>query len=103
MAESVPDGDRLGFVILQKETAEVMLQSHGSAAADLTSLDAYCRAARCVLFVEVDDFGDLLKRLEGIEPAMPVRETFYGMTEIGVYEPGGNLIIFASPVKKSPE
>ena len=35
----VPEGDKLGFVILQSKGAEVMLQSYASAMADVTTLD----------------------------------------------------------------
>ena len=27
---------------------------------------------------------------------MPERKTFYGMVEVGVFEPSGNIVVFAS-------
>ena len=48
------------------------------------------------LFVEVKDFEDVLKRLMGYPIALPDRTTFYGMREIGVYEPSGHTVIFAA-------
>jgi len=90
---TVPDGDRLGFVILENGSSEVMLQT----AADMTTLGAFFAAwPKSVLFIEVEDFAGVVKRLEGIQPAMPVRQTDYGMTEIGILEPGGNLVVFAA-------
>jgi hypothetical protein len=48
------------------------------------------------LFLEVDDFGDVLQRLQGYPVAMAERTTFYGMREIGVHEPGGHIVVFAA-------
>jgi hypothetical protein len=48
------------------------------------------------LFVEVEDFADVLKRLDGYPVALAERTTFYGMREIGVFEPGGHTVIFAA-------
>ena len=42
---------------------------------------------------------DTLRRLSGYPIAMPVRDTFYGMREVGVFEPGGNFICFAWKIK----
>ncbi|HLH02614.1 MAG TPA: hypothetical protein VKX25_07580 [Bryobacteraceae bacterium] len=35
--------------------------------------------------------------LAGYPIALPERRTFYGTREIGVFEPGGNAVIFAVP------
>lgn len=72
-----------------------MYQSRASVAADLPSLaaDEY----RTVLFIEVDDLDAVERSMEGIEVVQPRRTTFYGMTEIGIHEPGGNVIVFAQP------
>lgn len=94
---SVPQGDTMGFAILQKGDAEVMLQSHASVADDLPMLADYARASKSCLFVEVEDFEGMVQKLEGVPVAFPVRQTPYGMTEIGVFEPGGHLVIFARP------
>jgi hypothetical protein len=48
------------------------------------------------LFIEVDDFEDVRKRLEGYPIVMGERTTFYGMREIGVFEPGGHTVVFAA-------
>lgn len=94
---SVPQGEAMGFAILQKGNAEVMLQSNASVAEDLPMLAEYARTAKACLFVEVDDFEGMVQKLEGVPVAFPVRQTPYGMTEIGVFEPGGHLVIFARP------
>jgi hypothetical protein len=38
----------------------------------------------------------VLTRLNGYPVALPERTTFYGMREIGVFEPGGHTVIFAA-------
>ena len=91
----VPDGEKLGFVILQKGDAELMFQTHSSLKKDVPALAA--QAPRTAgLYIEVLDFEDLLKRLADVEVVMPVRKTFYGMKEIVVREPGGNFVCFAA-------
>jgi uncharacterized glyoxalase superfamily protein PhnB len=94
----VPDGDKLAFVILMKGDAELMLQSSASVGNDLPAMAAFARPAAC-LYIEVTDFDDLLKRVASAPVVVPVRTTFYGMKEIGVREPGGNIVLFASPSK----
>jgi len=96
----VPDGDRLGFVMLVKDQAEVMLQTWDSLKKDAPGLLPKERTVGASLFVEVDDLADIRKRIEGCEIILPERTTFYGMREIGVREPGGHMIVFAEPVKK---
>ena len=94
----VPEGHKLGFVILQKGDAELMLQTHESLQKDMPAL-AVLASRTAALYIEVEDFEDLLKRLEGVEVVMPVRKTFYGMKEIVVREPGGNTACFAAREK----
>lgn len=89
----VPAEDGLAFAILVKEGAELMLQSKSSVLRDEPKFAGQSRAA---LFVEVEDFEDVKKRLEGYPIAMPERVTFYGMKEIGVFEPGGHTVVFAA-------
>lgn len=93
----VPDGDGLGFVIFQKGDAELMFQTRASVEQDLPQM-AHLATPRGGTFIEVEDFDDLLKRVEGAEILMPERTTFYGMREILVREPGGNVICFAAKV-----
>jgi uncharacterized glyoxalase superfamily protein PhnB len=91
----VPDGDRLGFVILLNGTVEVMYQTaallHKDADAHAVAFDG----DKTFLFVEVDDIDAIAVALQGFEIVMPRRETFYGSTEIGYREPGGHFVTFA--------
>jgi catechol 2,3-dioxygenase-like lactoylglutathione lyase family enzyme len=91
----VPEGERLGFVILAHEGAELMLQTAESVRKDAPQF-VPPEGSRAALFVEVADFGDVRQRLEGYPIALPERVTFYGMREIGVLEPGGHIVVFAA-------
>ena len=93
----VPDGDKLGFVILMHGDAELMIQSAASVGKDIPDMLAFARPAAC-LYIEVSDFDDLLRRLGSTPVVVPVRTTFYGMKEIGVREPGGNIVLFGAQV-----
>jgi len=93
----VPEGDRLGFVILVRSGAELMLQTLSSVLKDEPKFAPDGLATKgCGLFIEVDDFEDAKKRLEGYPIVMPERITFYGMREIGVSEPSGHTVVFAA-------
>jgi uncharacterized glyoxalase superfamily protein PhnB len=94
----VPDGDRLGFVMLVRDNTEVMLQSIASVRNDQPAFAPGGVSRVASLFIEVDNadaFSDTLMRLEGYPIAMPERTTFYGMRELGVFDPAGNIVIFA--------
>ena len=94
----VPEGDRLGFVILAKDSVEVMYQTHESVEKDAPGLVARSRGHGAALFIEVSDIESVERALEGLEVVVPRRKTFYGMDEIGVREPGGHVVMFAQPV-----
>ena len=94
----VPEGDRLGFVILVKDSVEVMYQTHESVAKDAAGLVPRAHGHGAALFIEVSDVASVASALEGIEIVVPRRKTFYGMDEIGVREPGGHIVMFAQPV-----
>jgi uncharacterized glyoxalase superfamily protein PhnB len=92
----VPDGDKLGFAILQKEGTEIMLQTRASIRKDGGSAADAMLQSGSILYIEVDNFADALERLKGAEVLIPERTTFYGMREIWVREPGGNALGFAA-------
>jgi hypothetical protein len=92
----VPEGDRLGFVILVRDAAELMLQTIESVRKDAPQFAPAGNSHDVVLFIEVEDFADILKRLDGYPKALPERTTFYGMHEIGVREPNGHIVTFAA-------
>jgi len=94
----VPEGDRLGFVILESDGAELMLQTAESVRKDEPAFAPDGPPRGTALFIEVKDFADTLRRLAGYPIALPERTTFYGMREIGVFTPGGHVVVFAAPI-----
>lgn len=90
----VPEGDRLGFVILQKDGAQVMYQTRESVENDVPHLAATPMKGT-MLFIVVDDIDAVERAVAGVEVAVPRRKTFYGADELFVREPGGNLVGFA--------
>lgn len=100
----VPEGDKLGFVILVKGGVEVMYQTWTSVGKDVPRMAQEPRGT-AFLYVEIEpsDFDGLMKQLEGVEVMVPVRKTFYGAREIGVREPGGHIVMFAAFEQASPK
>jgi uncharacterized glyoxalase superfamily protein PhnB len=92
-AAEVPEGDRLGFVILVKDGVEVMYQSRDSVRKDIPAL-ADAPAGGTNLYIDVTDVAAVERAVKGAEIVVPRRKTFYGADEIGVREPGGNAVIF---------
>jgi uncharacterized glyoxalase superfamily protein PhnB len=91
----VPQGNRLGFVILARDGVEVMYQSRDSIRNDIPALADTPPGA--TLYIEVSDIAAVERAIEGVEVVVPRRQTFYGADEIGVREPGGNVVLFAQP------
>ena len=100
----VPEGDHLGFVILVRDGAELMMQTVTSVQKDQPKFvppgkgNTVGLFSTVGLFIEVDDFEEVKTRLDGYPITMPERQTFYGMVEIGVIEPGGNTVVFAARI-----
>jgi hypothetical protein len=93
----VPHGDALGFVILARDTAEVMLQTVESVRADEPRvLDGASGPGRVSLFVEVEDLDAVVAKLPaGTDVFVERRTTPYGATETFVRDGAGNVIVFA--------
>jgi uncharacterized glyoxalase superfamily protein PhnB len=91
----VPEGDKLGFAILQKGGVELMYQSYASAEKDVSSTSRDVRKGPSFLYVEVENLDEIIDAIKGVNVVMPVRTTFYGAKEIGIKDPAGHVIIFA--------
>ncbi len=95
----VPAGDKLGFVGLERDGLEIMLQTHGSMKEDL-SLPTTSQQSSAMLYIEVDDLEPLRNLAKSAEIVVPERTTFYGMREIAFREPGGQVVVFAIKAEK---
>ena len=91
----IPDGDRLGFALLQKDGVQVMVETRGNIRepAPLQALSQESR--RAVVFVEVDDVPAVIAALGGSKVVVERHTTFYDSDELTYEEPGGNLVTFA--------
>ena len=95
----VPDGNKLGFVIFQKNSVEVMYQTYASVEKDAPpSMSSEARKGPTYLYMEVDNLDAVLAQMKDSRMVMPVRTAFYGMKEFAVQDPGGHFITFAEPV-----
>jgi uncharacterized glyoxalase superfamily protein PhnB len=95
LTAQVPEGDRIGFAMLQLGAVEVMYQTRSGIAADVPSVAESGAGTRTLLYIEVEDVDDVARRLEGVEIAVPMRKTFYGAKELFVRAPCGTVVGFA--------
>jgi hypothetical protein len=90
----VPQGERLGFVILTRGKTELMLQSQTSLRNDVPA--AAEGPHHTVLYLEVDDLAPIRKALGDWPLLVPERTTFYGARELIVNAPGNHTIFIAA-------
>ncbi|MGZ4830516.1 MAG: VOC family protein [Candidatus Angelobacter sp.] len=91
----VPEGNKIGFAIVEKNGLELMYQSFASAEKDNAATGAAVRKGPSFLYVEVADLDAALEATKGAEVVMPVRTTFYHSREFGIKDPAGHYLIFA--------
>ncbi len=90
------DAGSLQFVLLGRDGISVMFQTRASLEEDMTALEPRDRETSVLLYLNVDDL-DAVEAALGDHPILiPRRQTFYGATEIGVREPGGNVVVFST-------
>jgi uncharacterized glyoxalase superfamily protein PhnB len=99
----VPEGNKLGFVMLQKDGAEIMYQSYASVEKDMPAIHSAVRKGPTFLYVEVDDLDAVIRAVKGSEIYMSVRTTFYGAKEIGIKDPAGHYVTFAQFAAAPPQ
>lgn len=89
----VPEGDKIGFAMLQKGPLELMYQSRASAQKDHAGMAT--ESGRTHLYIEVDNLSDIKQAMLGAPVTVEERTTFYGAHEIGFADPGGHMVLFA--------
>lgn len=94
----VPHEGTLGFVILHGAHIELMYQSMAGVIADDAGMGARLTRGGASLFIETGDLEGCVKAVEGAPVVLKERTTFYGMREVGVLDPGGNVVLFAQQV-----
>jgi uncharacterized glyoxalase superfamily protein PhnB len=91
----VPEGDKIGFVLLEKNGLELMYQTFASVDKDNAAIGAAVRKGPSILYIEVASLDAALAATQGAEMEMPVRTTFYQSKEFGIKDPVGHYLIFA--------
>jgi hypothetical protein len=89
----VPHGERLGFVLLENDAGEIMLQTRASLADDIGAAAAL--DPHTVLFVEVKSLEAARDATRSAKVLVQERTTFYGMRETVVLDPAGTVVVFA--------
>jgi uncharacterized glyoxalase superfamily protein PhnB len=91
----VPEGEKIGFAIVEKNGVELMYQSFSSAEKDNAATGAAARKGPSFLYIEVADIDAAQAATKGAEIVMPMRTTFYQAKEFGIKDPVGHYLIFA--------
>lgn len=99
----VPDGNTIGFALLEKDGVELMYQSYHSIESDNAAMAEVASKGTTFLYVEVNNLDDVIAAMKGAEIAVPLRTTFYGMRELGVKDPAGHIILFAQKTEPAKE
>jgi uncharacterized glyoxalase superfamily protein PhnB len=94
-AVEVPDGNKLAFVILEKDNLEIMYQSFASAEKDAPAIASEIAGGRTFLYIETEKLDPVLEATKNANIVVPLRTTFYGAKEIGIKDPAGHVIVFA--------
>ena len=98
----IPEDERVGFSLLQKDDVQLMVETRGNAN-EPAALRALSRGSRlAVVFVEVDDLDAVIGALGDAKVAVERHTTFYHADEITYEEPGGNLVTFAKMDRPAP-
>src|SRR3954465_8586229 len=91
----VPEGNKIAFVLLEKNGLELMYQSFASVDKDNATIGAAVRKGPSTLYIEVASLDAVLAATQGAELVMPVRMTCYQSKGFGIQDPVGHYLIFA--------
>lgn len=90
------DAEEYQFVLLARDGVTLMVQTRASLENDIAQLDARDLQTSVMLYIQVDDLDAIERALSDYPILIPRRETFYGAIEVGVREPGGNVLLFST-------
>ncbi|MDE3137545.1 MAG: hypothetical protein KGL59_13290 [Acidobacteriota bacterium] len=91
----VPEDGHLGFVMLSRDSTELMYMTWTSLEKDMPAAAEPAKRGPSFLYVEVNDIEATMAAMEGVEIVQPMRITFYGAKEFGVQDPAGHFVTFA--------
>jgi len=91
----VPEGEKVGFVILGKDSVQLMYQSWESVKKDVPILGIEKAPGGVSLYFAVEDIDEIETKLHDVPKVIARRETFYSAIEIGVRDPAGHVMCFS--------
>jgi hypothetical protein len=91
----VPEGDHLGFVGLESNGVQVMVETRGNANEGPAVREVTRNSRGSVVFITVDNLDAVITALATEKAIVERHTTFYGADEISFMEPGGHIITFA--------
>lgn len=91
----IPEDDHLGFVLLEKDGVQVMVETRANKNEPEALRQRMLASRNTVLFIEVDDLDAVIAKLAGSKVLVEKHKTFYGSFEQTFEEPGGNVVTFA--------
>jgi hypothetical protein len=99
--EVPPGGKQLDFIMMEKDGLEVMLQTHKSIEADMSSSKSteHYKANQTILYIEVDSLDEAARALKGVPVVMEPIDKPYGMREMSVKDPSGYSVCLAQKLK----
>jgi catechol 2,3-dioxygenase-like lactoylglutathione lyase family enzyme len=83
------------FAAVTNGRHELMFQTFASAEKDAPGAVARSNPPSFMLYVEVPDLDAAIERMQGLEPAISRRQTFYGSEEIAYRDPCGTVVVLA--------
>jgi hypothetical protein len=89
----VKEGKRLGFVLLARDDAHLMLQTKTSLAKDVPAIAAL--KPEGLLYIDVDSLDEAQVAMQGAEALVERRKTFYGAHEAYYRVASGHIVGFA--------
>jgi catechol 2,3-dioxygenase-like lactoylglutathione lyase family enzyme len=95
-----PDGQPQ-FAMLVRDGVEVMYMTWAATAAESPEAAAGPRGHSVSLFIEVGDIEAADRAMAGVPRVLERHQTFYGMDEFSVREPGGAVVTFAMKVPEA--
>ena len=101
MVQSSGDGDDVGWMLLRRDRAELMLNTAFEAYDRPAFPSAQARAAHgdTMLFIACDDVDAVYRELteRGVQTTEPV-DREYGMRQVTLHDPDGYALCFQCPV-----
>jgi hypothetical protein len=90
-----PVPDPAGRIVIERGDVAIVIASQAALQADFGA--AFVAGPfSALLSIEVDDVETLVPEIVDTDVVLALRKTAAGTQEIGVREPGGNIIVFAS-------